>query len=323
MKISGNPATNPKKKKTPNTFQEKYFLQAHAFFVFSLYPTCFHYKKRFFFPLFFFSPSPLSPLPPFSFIFCEKQKKKKRTKMSLRIAEETCTAADLIPRISGLLQRLCTENIALMQEGTAKETVFDCKQVPSIPIQSYLVRLVSQGRFSASTLILMVVYVDRLFKRCDVQFTFRNIHRIVLTALVVATKTYSDAYYNNSHYARVGGIALADMNNLEVAFLGYLSWELQAESEYYSYRSHLQQCPVVQKAAEGKGVAAVGSAAAAVVAKKVGGQVHDAHPPAEANVITNPRHIVHTVQKEACRALLPKIEMRRMNRPSGSAVQVM
>ncbi|EDO17710.1 hypothetical protein Kpol_1033p13 [Vanderwaltozyma polyspora DSM 70294] len=46
-----------------------------------------------------------------------------------------------------------------------------------------------------------------------------NIHRLIIAGVTVSTKFFSDLFYSNSRYARVGGISLQELNNLELQFL--------------------------------------------------------------------------------------------------------
>ena len=36
--------------------------------------------------------------------------------------------------------------------------------------------------------------------------TSRNVHRLMITAVVIATKYYDDFYFKNTFYAKLGGI---------------------------------------------------------------------------------------------------------------------
>ena len=46
-----------------------------------------------------------------------------------------------------------------------------------------------------------------------------NIHRLIIAGVTVSTKFFSDLFYSNSRYARVGGISLEELNHLELQFL--------------------------------------------------------------------------------------------------------
>ncbi|KAK9383799.1 cyclin-domain-containing protein [Kockiozyma suomiensis] len=46
-----------------------------------------------------------------------------------------------------------------------------------------------------------------------------NIHRLVISGVTVASKFFSDVFYKNSRYAKVGGLPLEELNHLELQFL--------------------------------------------------------------------------------------------------------
>lgn len=46
-----------------------------------------------------------------------------------------------------------------------------------------------------------------------------NVHRLVIAGITVASKFFSDVFYTNARYAKVGGLALHELNQLELHFL--------------------------------------------------------------------------------------------------------
>ncbi|RDA91090.1 hypothetical protein CP533_2996 [Ophiocordyceps camponoti-saundersi (nom. inval.)] len=46
-----------------------------------------------------------------------------------------------------------------------------------------------------------------------------NIHRLIIAGVTCASKFFSDVFYTNSRYAKVGGLPLSELNNLEIEFL--------------------------------------------------------------------------------------------------------
>ncbi|KAJ5204269.1 uncharacterized protein N7498_005148 [Penicillium cinerascens] len=46
-----------------------------------------------------------------------------------------------------------------------------------------------------------------------------NIHRLVISGVTCASKFFSDVFYTNSRYAKVGGLPLVELNHLELQFL--------------------------------------------------------------------------------------------------------
>lgn len=46
-----------------------------------------------------------------------------------------------------------------------------------------------------------------------------NIHRLIIAGVTCASKFFSDVFYTNSRYAKVGGLPLGELNHLELQFL--------------------------------------------------------------------------------------------------------
>ena len=67
-----------------------------------------------------------------------------------------------------------------------------------------------------------------------------NVHRVVITAVLLAAKFFDDAYYNNAYYAKVGGVLVSEMNGLEVDFLFRINFTLHVTPEIFAkYRGEL------------------------------------------------------------------------------------
>ena len=85
-----------------------------------------------------------------------------------------------------------------------------------------------------------MIYVDRLIQRNNFLLTELNVHRVVITAILLAAKFFDDAYYNNAYYAKVGGVLVSEMNGLEVDFLFRINFSLHVTPEVFEeYRAKL------------------------------------------------------------------------------------
>jgi len=92
----------------------------------------------------------------------------------------------------------------------------------------------------------MVYYIDRLCALYP-EFTINTltVHRFLITAATVAAKGLSDAFWNNSTYARVGGVKLAELKLLELEFLHRLDWKIVPNPEILVayYQGLVDRCP--------------------------------------------------------------------------------
>ncbi|KAK9477796.1 cyclin-domain-containing protein [Lipomyces japonicus] len=73
-------------------------------------------------------------------------------------------------------------------------------------------------------------HASRSRRRSDMADTFVmdsfNIHRLVIAGVTVASKFFSDVFYKNSRYAKVGGLPLEELNHLELQFLILVDFRL-------------------------------------------------------------------------------------------------
>jgi hypothetical protein len=95
-----------------------------------------------------------------------------------------------------------------------------------------------------------------------------NVHRVVITAILLAAKFFDDAYYNNAYYAKVGGVLVSELNSLEVEFLFRINFSLRVAPDVFEkycaeLSSHAQamglQAPQHQFDASLQGYPEVGS----------------------------------------------------------------
>ena len=91
----------------------------------------------------------------------------------------------------------------------------------------YLQRLAKHAALTPPLLLSMVYYIDLLCsKYTSFTITTLTVHRFLITAATVAAKGLSDSFWNNSTYARVGGIKLAELGLLELDFLHRVDWRI-------------------------------------------------------------------------------------------------
>jgi len=94
-------------------------------------------------------------------------------------------------------------------------------------VHAYLTRLSTYFQCSNECFVLGLVYINRILRLYpSLRICKLNVHRLVLTSLVLAMKFFDDVHYQNAYYAKVGGIQTKEMNNLEFEFLQLLNWKL-------------------------------------------------------------------------------------------------
>lgn len=152
----------------------------------------------------------------------------------INIAEHSQT--ELLTMLSSLLTKITTSNDNLHSGSNMANTpkagspllAFHARNIPSISIQSYLSRILKYCPMSSDIFLSLLVYFDRMSKppSTDKSQDLRNqtftstqqlmgdehhpfsidsynVHRLVITGIVVASKFCSDVFYTNSRYAKV------------------------------------------------------------------------------------------------------------------------
>ncbi|GJQ09265.1 hypothetical protein GpartN1_g1056.t1 [Galdieria partita] len=113
-------------------------------------------------------------------------------------------------------------------------TIFHAVRPPSISVLDYLLRIFKYAFCSRSCFVTAIVYLERVAAReRSYQLTCLNVHRLLITSLMLAAKYLDDIYYNNAYYAKVGGVSLGEMNLLELEFLEALNFSLAVDKKEY------------------------------------------------------------------------------------------
>lgn len=130
----------------------------------------------------------------------------------------------LVPEVLHRAISLCIENI-LRDTVNMKQmqSKFQMKLKPTLSIRSYLESNIpfKLGIFqfigaSPIVFVLALILIDRLQESyAGFCMTYRNAHRLIITAVVIATKYYDDFYFKNTFYAKLGGISLQLLNQME------------------------------------------------------------------------------------------------------------
>lgn len=152
----------------------------------------------------------------------------------------------LIKAITNILKEIIKEN---KNDSTATEvevepqlhSVFVAKKVPAISLSAYIERILKYSKAEDPSLILALIYIDLLCEESKFSLNNHNIHRVLLTAIVIAIKFNEDDYFANSFYAKVGGISNEELNSLEYEFLVICNFSMTIkQAKYDKYYSYLQ-----------------------------------------------------------------------------------
>jgi hypothetical protein len=129
-------------------------------------------------------------------------------------------------------------------------THFHSKNVAPISIESYLNRILKYTLCGNECFLSVLVYFHRMSqiqnyipsfpsscKRNKKPFIINsyNIHRLLIAGITVSAKFNSDIFFLNSHYAKVGGLPINELNSLEMEFLMLNNYDLHVSVEELQY----------------------------------------------------------------------------------------
>ncbi|KAK7746922.1 Pho80p cyclin [Cytospora paraplurivora] len=163
----------------------------------------------------------------------------------LPVRYELCAVEDIVVLIANMLAELIETNDSLaMRSGQL--TRFHSRTAPGISVLDYLHRLAKHATLTPPLLLSMVYYIDRLCALYpDFTMNTLTVHRFLITAATVAAKGLSDSFWNNSTYARVGGVRVAELKLLELDFLTRVDWKIVPDPDVLVayYRGLVQRSP--------------------------------------------------------------------------------
>jgi hypothetical protein len=114
-----------------------------------------------------------------------------------------------------------------------KKMPFSSNTAPQISIFDYLKRIQTYGGMENSTLILSLIYIDRLCEK-NITLTKFNIHRILFAAILIAVKYNEDSFYENSYYAQIAGIKNKELKVIEYTFLEMINFNAYVDEDTFN-----------------------------------------------------------------------------------------
>lgn len=113
---------------------------------------------------------------------------------------------------------------------------------PSISIEHYLERLavginhayrerLDMNSTGIRTMVMALVYLDRLMKLSNFVPDDLNIHRVIFIGMTVATKILQDEHNSASAIARIGGVPTIELNDLEIKFCNHMKFTFEVSNQ--------------------------------------------------------------------------------------------
>ncbi len=101
-------------------------------------------------------------------------------------------------------------------------------------------RIQTYSNIEESTLIICLIFIDKLCHTANVTLTYYNIHRILFTAVLISIKYNEDSFYDNKYYSEIAGVKIKKLKLLEYTFISMVDSNLYVCDEIYEkYRKYL------------------------------------------------------------------------------------
>jgi len=160
----------------------------------------------------------------------------------------------LLEVLSYVFTRLIKRNNPLSSRDERSSSSFYSSAVCPMKIKPFLMRIAYYTRCSNESLVLSLIYIDRLITNNDEHMmTSHSFQRLVITSILIAIKFYDDVFYKNSFYGKVGGVSCKELNRLEMQFLLEIKFDLFVEERVYTrYRNCLQNAVLDERLSTSK-----------------------------------------------------------------------
>ena len=92
--------------------------------------------------------------------------------------------------LSSVLERTIIKNEKLLKVSKKKDvvTIFHGTKAPTLSIQQYVERIYKYSKCSPSCFVVAYIYIERYLQRPDAYLTSSNVHRLLITSIMIAAK---------------------------------------------------------------------------------------------------------------------------------------
>lgn len=152
----------------------------------------------------------------------------------------------IIIAVASNLNDIIEENKAMMLPqihdiNYYNQDIFYLPYLPNITLLNYINHLVEYTKMDISSLIIAVIYIDLFCNKFKYILTLNNIYRLLLTACILSMKFNEDIIIDSKAYAKLSGVSIKDLNNLEENLYILLEYKLSVNEflyqQYFAYFS--------------------------------------------------------------------------------------
>ena len=160
----------------------------------------------------------------------------KKNQFKLDYVEKNCIRHQeqgIIEKVSELLQDICDDNKNDTNLFYKPLECFYSRRIPLISIQEYLEYIYKYTKVNSSTIILTLIYIDRICNMNKFKISYYNIQKLILAAMILAIKYNEDEINSFKFYIK-------EICTLEFNFLSLINYNLYVTDElFHKYSDYI------------------------------------------------------------------------------------
>ena len=168
----------------------------------------------------------------------------KSTEINTTDTEEPEINEMLLRKINKILTIVIEENKTLTNYKekltNQKKMALTSYKKPSLPILDYLFRIQMYTEAEDNTVIIGLMYIDRVCEHSSIILTPYNIHRIIFVSILMAIKYNEDICFGFDFYAKIAGIPIKELKILEREFIELIKFHFYiGKEEFDKYKLYI------------------------------------------------------------------------------------
>ncbi|KAK6911540.1 Cyclin PHO80-like [Dillenia turbinata] len=143
------------------------------------------------------------------------------------------------PRVLSLLSSAISKSVKTNEQelkASRRDEMMTSFQrdLSDIGIQSYIEHIFKFANCTPSCFVRGCIYMDRFLQEKGIRLTSYNVHRLLITSIMVASKLREDESSDIKHFALVGAIPEEELKLMELDFLTTLKFNLHVADEIFN-----------------------------------------------------------------------------------------
>jgi hypothetical protein len=143
----------------------------------------------------------------------------------------------LLNKINKILMIILKENKTLKNYKEKcelqKDMAFTSYNKPSLSVKEYLYRIQTYAEVEDNTIIIGLIYIDRICEHISVILTPYNIHRIIFISILMAIKYNEDICFEYEFYSKIAGLPMKELKILEREYIDLIKFHFFVKREEF------------------------------------------------------------------------------------------